>query len=67
MGAVPLQAAKRSRLGNRDTSLTSPMTAAAMTGPTPDSVVRLVPAACTAVVSVFLVASSCASMRAGPR
>ena len=49
--------------GEPDTSLTSPITAAAMTGPTPDSVVRLVPAACTAVVSVFLVARSCASMR----
>jgi hypothetical protein len=33
IGAVPLQAAKWSRPGKRDTSRTSPMTAAAMTGP----------------------------------
>jgi hypothetical protein len=35
IGAVPLQAAKRSRLPKRDTSRTSPMTAAAMTGADP--------------------------------
>jgi hypothetical protein len=51
IGAVPLQAAKWSRPGKRDTSRTSPMTAAAMTGPTPNSPVRLVPVAWTAAAS----------------
>ena len=39
----------------RDKSRTSPMTAAAMTGPTPDSLVRLVPVACTAAASFLWV------------
>src|SRR6516162_10250963 len=39
------------------------MTAAAMTGPTPNSPVRQVPAAWTAVASFFLVSRSWASMR----
>lgn len=43
MGAAPLQAAKRPRFLNRETSRTSPMTVAAMTGPTPNNPVRLVP------------------------
>jgi hypothetical protein len=55
MGAVPLQAANRSRLPERDTGRTSPVTAAAMTGPTPDSPVGLVPAAATAAAALVLV------------
>jgi len=55
MGAVPLQAANRSRLPKRDTWRTSPMTAAAMTGPTPNSPVRQVPAARTAAAAFVLV------------
>ena len=39
------------------------MTAAAMTGPTPKSPVRLVPEAGTATASFFLVSRSRASMR----
>src|SRR5215467_14580049 len=61
MGAVPLSAAKWSRPGKRDTWRTSPMTAAAMTGPTPNSLVRLVPAARTAVAAFFLVSRIWAS------
>jgi hypothetical protein len=38
------------------------MTAAAMTGPTPNSPVKLVPAAATAVVSFVLVSRIAASM-----
>src|SRR5271156_6666651 len=53
IGAVPLQDAKWSRFLKRDTSRTSPMTAAAMTGPTPKSPVRLVPDARTAASSFF--------------
>jgi hypothetical protein len=49
-------------LGKRDTWRTSPMTAAAMTGPTPNSPVRLVPAAATAVASLFLVSRIWVSM-----
>jgi hypothetical protein len=52
-GAVPLQAAKRSRLANRDTSATSPITVAAANGPTPKRSVRLVPDARTAAASFF--------------
>jgi hypothetical protein len=63
IGAVPLQAAKWSRPPKRDTSRTSPMTAAAMTGPTPNSPVRLVPAAWTATASFVRVSRSRASMR----
>ena len=51
MGAVPLQAANRSRLPKRDTWRTSPVIAAAVTGPAPDSPVRLVPAARTAAAA----------------
>ncbi len=53
-GAVPFQAAKWSRLGKRDTSRTAPMTVAAITGPTPNSPVKPVPAARTATVSFLL-------------
>ena len=63
MGAVPLQAAKRSRFLKREASRTSPMTVAAMTGPTPNSPVRLVPEARTAVRGFFLVSRSCPSVR----
>jgi hypothetical protein len=63
IGAVPLQDAKWSRFLKRDTSRTSPMTAAAMTGPTPNSPVRLVPDARTAASGFFLVSRSCPSMR----
>jgi hypothetical protein len=55
MGAVPLQAANRSRLPKRDTWRTSPMTVAAMTGPAPNSPVRLVPAARTAAAAFLRV------------
>jgi hypothetical protein len=57
IGAVPFQAAKR------ETSRTSPITAAAITGPTPNNPVRLVPAARTATVSLFLVSRSWPSIR----
>jgi len=40
--------------GNRATVMTSPMTVAAMTGPAPDTSVRLVPDAVTAAASFFL-------------
>ncbi len=63
IGAVPVQAAKWSRPGKRDTSRTSPMMVAAMTGPAPDSPVRLVPDARTAMAGLFRVPRSCASMR----
>jgi hypothetical protein len=43
------------------------MTAAAITGPTPKTSVRLVPAARTAAVSFFLVSRSWASMGEGHR
>jgi hypothetical protein len=48
IGAVPLQAAKRSRFLKREASRTSPMTVAAITGPTPNRLVRPVPLALTA-------------------
>lgn len=41
--AVPLYAANRSRVANRDTSATSPITVPAMTGPTPEISVTVVP------------------------
>src|SRR5512140_288499 len=53
-GAVPLQAAKWSRLPNRNTWRTSPITVPAMTGPTPKMPVRLVPEALTAAASFLL-------------
>src|SRR5262249_3024736 len=62
-GAVPLYAAKWSRLGNRNTWRTSPITVPAMTGPTPKIPVRLVPEARTAAASFLLAARSCASRR----
>ena len=46
-----MQAAKWSRLGNRATVMTSPMTVAAMTGPAPKTSVMLVPDALTAAAS----------------
>jgi hypothetical protein len=48
IGAVPLQAAKWSRPGKRETSRTLPITVAATTGPTPNRPARLVPDARTA-------------------
>src|SRR5712691_1589344 len=53
IGAVPLYEANLSAVGNRVMSVTSPMTVAAMTGPTPKTSVRLVPDALTAAV-IFL-------------
>lgn len=63
MGAVPLQEAKASRLGNRDTSATSAIAVAAITGPTPKTSVRLVRDALTAAVIFLRVSRSWASMR----
>jgi hypothetical protein len=62
-GAVPLQAAKWSRLGNRNTWRTSPITVPAMTGPAPNRPVRLVPEARTAAASFLLASRSWASRR----
>jgi hypothetical protein len=62
-GAVLLQAAKWSRPGNRDTSSTSPSTIPAMTGPTPNTSVSVVPEAFTAAASFFFTWLSWASMR----
>jgi hypothetical protein len=63
IGAVPLQAANRSRLANRVTSVTSPMTVPALTGPMPKTSVTEVPEALTAAASFFLVSRSWASRR----
>src|SRR5215831_9273702 len=52
-GAVPVQAAKRSLVANRATPATSPITVAAITGPTPKISVRLVPDALTTTASFF--------------
>src|SRR5689334_5456887 len=62
-GAVPFQAAKWSRLGNRNTWRTSPITVPAITGPTPNRPVRLVPEARTAAASFLWVSRSWASRR----
>ena len=59
----PVVGGEVARPGNRDTSRTSPMTVAATTGPTPNSPVRLVPAAATTTASFFLASRSWASMR----
>jgi hypothetical protein len=48
-------------LAKQDTSRTSPMMTAAVTGPTPNRPVRLVPLALTAVSSFFLASRSCPS------
>jgi hypothetical protein len=66
IGAVPLQAAEQSRLANRDTSRTSPVTVAAMTGPTPDTLVTVLPQARIAAAGFFLVSRSRASRRRRP-
>src|SRR5580704_2928960 len=55
-----------SRLGNRDTSRTSPMTAAAITGPAPKMPVRLVPAPRTAASILLRVWRIWASMPRRP-
>jgi hypothetical protein len=47
--------------GERATVTTSPMTVAAMTGPTPKTSVRLVPHALTAVASFFFTSRRWAS------
>src|SRR5690349_20491371 len=53
-GAVPWPAAKWSRLPNRNTWRTPPITVPAVTGPAPKSPVRLVPEALTAAASFLL-------------
>jgi hypothetical protein len=50
-------------LANRDTSRTSPITVAAMNGPTPKTSVTVLPEARTATASFFLVSRSWTSMR----
>ena len=65
-GAVPLQAAKQSGPGNRQMSRTSPITAAATAGPTPDTSVTVVPEAWTAAASRRLVSRRRASRRRRP-
>ena len=62
-GAVPLQAANRSFVGNREMSRTSPITVAATAGPTPKTSVRVVPEARTAAASFFFVSRSWAPVR----
>src|SRR5262249_2149081 len=62
-GAVPLPAAKWPRSGNRNTWRPPPMTVPAMTGPTPNRPVRLVPEARTAAASFLLVSRSWAPGR----
>jgi hypothetical protein len=65
-GAVPFQAAKWSRLGNRNTWRASPVTVPAITGPAPNRPVRLVPEARTAAASFLWVSRSWAPGRRMP-
>ena len=63
IGAVPLSAANRSRLGKRLMSATSPMMVAATIGPTPNRPVSVVLDALTAAVIRCLVSRSWSSRR----
>src|SRR5205085_2047399 len=53
IGAVPLKAAKRSRVGNQAMSPVTPTTVAATTGPTPKMSMTVVPDAATTCWSRF--------------
>ena len=65
-GAVPWQAAKWSRPGNRNTRRTSPVTVPAMTGAAPDRPVRRAPGARAAAAGSLPVPRSRASRRPMP-
>ena len=63
MGAVPLKAAKRSRVGKRAMSPVTPTTVAATTGPTPKMSMVVVPDAATTCSSRFFDSASWPSTR----